>query len=388
MFYTGGVAKRRAHGEGSIVQIADGTWRAAVPLPDGRRKWLRGKTRAEVARKAAEVKATRDQGMPVTKGRETLGDYLDRWLEDSVKPSVRLRTYDGYASHVRLYLRPMLGRVRLADVSPDHVQRMMNTLAARGLSPRTILHVHATLRRALGQAERWGLVPRNVSRLVTPPKVERTEIAPLSVDEARSLMAAVEGHRLQALYAVALGIGLRQGEAMGLRWQDVDLNGRLITVHHQLQRRSLPANAISLGPHAGLVPVKTHRSRRGIAVPESVIGQLIRHRARQNRERLLVGAEWPETDLVFTTRKGTPLDGPRLTRQLKVVLAQAGLPPRRWHDLRHSCGSILAAQSVPVSEIQSILGHAQVSTTMVYVHSLSEAQRQAAQKMDDALFGE
>lgn len=382
------MAKRRAHGEGSIVQLADGTWRAAVPLPDGRRKWLRGKTRAEVARKAAEVKATRDRGMPVTGGRETLGDYLDRWLEDSVKPSVRLRTYDGYASHVRLHLQPLMGHVRLSDVSPDHVQRLMNALTQRGLAPASVLHVHATLRRALGQAERWGLVSRNAARLVSPPRTEQREIVPLSIEQARALLASLEGHRLLALYAVALGIGLRQGEAMGLRWEDVDFDARQIVVRHQLQRRSIPPGAIMLGPHAALVPTKSHRSRRAVAVPESVIGHLSQHRARQNRERLLHGAVWPDHHLLFTTRKGTPLDGPRLTRQLKVIMAKAGLEPCRWHDLRHSCGSILAAQGVPLPEIQAILGHAQLSTTAVYLHSLSDAQRDAARRMDDALFGE
>ena len=143
-----------------------------------------------------------------------------------------------------------------------------------------------------------------------------------------------------------------------------------------------------LDPHAALVHTMSRRSGRAIAVPESVIGHLSRHRARQHRERLLRGADWPDHDLVFTTRKGTPLDAPRLTRQLKVILARAGLELCRWHGLRHSCGSILAAQGVPLPEIQAILGHGQMSTTAVYLRSLSDAQRDAARRMDDALLGE
>lgn len=378
------MAKRRAHGEGSIYQIQDGTWRAIVPLGNGKRRYLRAQTRAELVRKTTAVKAARDAGRPTS--RESLAAYLDRWLVH-VRTAVRPRTADGYASHVENHLRPSLGDIRLVDLKPEHVQTLLADLSAAGLAPGTVTRVHATLRRALTQAERWGLVERNVARLAQPPRGTRREMDPLSVEESRTLLASVEDDRLQALYAVALALGLRQGEALGLRWVDVDLEKGELMVRYQLQRRSLPADAIMLGPKAGLVPTKTHRSQRSVALPPAIVADLIDHRRRQDLERDLAGTKWVETGLVFTTPHGTPLDGPRLTRKLHKVLADAGLPDRRWHDLRHSCGSILAAHGVPLPEIQRILGHAQITTTGVYLHSLSDAQRAAAQRMQDVLFG-
>lgn len=384
MFYTGGVAKRRAHGEGSIYQIQDGTWRAIVPLGNGKRRYLRAQTRAELVRKTTAAKSARDAGRPTS--RESVAAYLDRWLV-YVRTAVRPRTADGYASHVEHHLRPALGDIRLVDLKPEHVHGMMTGLAEQGLAPLTITHVHATLRRALTQAERWALVQQNVARLVQQPRRPPRELDPLTPDEARALLRAVNGHRLRALYAVALALGLRQGEALGLRWSDIDVDQGQMTVRYQLQRRSLTADAILLTPKAGLVPTKTHRSQRSVALPPAIVANLVEHRRRQDLEREVAGTKWVETGLVFTTAHGTPLDGPRLTRQLHKILADAGLPDRRWHDLRHSCGSILAAHGVPLPEIQRILGHAQITTTGVYLHSLSDAQRAAAQRMQDVLFG-
>ena len=378
------MAKRRAHGEGSIYQIQDGTWRAVVPLGNGKRRYLRAQTRSELVRKTTAAKAARDAGRP--ESRETLGAFLDRWL-DYARATARRRTADSYASHVEHHLRPALGDIRLVDLKREHVQRLLADLSLAGLAPSSVARVHAALRSALSQAERWGLVDGNVARLAKPPRNEHRELAPLSPDEARALLHAVKDHRLRALYAVALALGLRQGEALGMRWMDVDLASGQLTVRHQLQRRSLPDDAILLTPRAGLIATKTHRGRRAIAMPPAIVEALAAHRLRQDAERELAGTKWVETGLVFTTAHGTPLDGPRLTRQLHRILADAGLPDRRWHDLRHSCGSILAAHGVPLPEIQAILGHANLATTSIYLHSLSDSQKAAAQRMQDVLFG-
>lgn len=382
------MAKRRAHGEGTIVQLDNGSWRGAVSIGAGKRKWVRGSTRGEVVRMLTEIKAKRDQGLPVSDAREKLGPFLDQWLEHSVRPSVRPRTYDAYESHVRRHLKPVIGKISLADLSPMHVQHLLNDVHATGLSATTVHRIHATLRRALNQAVRWGLVTRNVAKLVDLPKLEQPEIEPLKPDEARALLDAVAEDRLEGLYSVSLAMGLRQGEALGLRWQDIDLERRQLRVRHQLQRHPRGNNVIQLDENRGLVPTKTHRSRRALLIPETLVAKMKAHRARQARERLLAGDKWHEYDLVFTTGKGTPLDAPRETRRFQQILEEAGLPRRRFHDLRHSCGTILAAQGVPVSDIMAILGHAQLSTTMRYVHSIPETQRMAAKKMDDALWGD
>lgn len=380
------MAKRRAHGEGSVVQLADGTWRAVVPIGGGRRKWVRGKTRAEVVRKASELKAKRDQGLPVTTGSATVGEYLDAWLADAA-PSLRTGTYRSHESSVRIHLKPGIGRHRLDQLGPAHVQRLMNDLSAGGLSSSSVIRIHATLRRALTQAERWGLVARNVAKLVDLPSLKRPEIEPFTSDEAREFLALLKGHRMEALYSVAISLGLRQGEALGLRWSDVDLDNRVLNVRHQLQTKPRGGDIEWLTETRGLVPTKSHRSRRLLPIPVPLADQLRLHRANQSRDRLMAGDRWVEHDLVFPTRHGMPYDGVNITHRFQAFLAEHGLPRRRFHDLRHSCGSLLAAQGVPLHEVQAILGHAQLSTTMIYVHSVPEGMRRATDQMGDALWG-
>lgn len=153
-----------------------------------------------------------------------LGEFLDQWLEEVVRPSVRPWTYVAYEVHVRLHIKPVLGSIKLEDLTPMHVQRWMNRKSADGLSPKSVRYMRGTLRAALNQAVRWELVSRNVATMVEPPRSKRYVIHPLSSDEARQFLAAIRGDRLEALYTVALALGLRQGEALGLRWQDLDLD--------------------------------------------------------------------------------------------------------------------------------------------------------------------
>lgn len=381
------MAKRRAHGEGSVYQIKDGSWRGSVQLGGGKRKYVRGDTRTEALRQMVEVRARVEQGLPATDGQLKVGAYLDKWLEDSAKPSVRPRTYDSYSSHIQHHLRPRLGHVRLADLSPGHVQRLLNDIQAAGLSANTAVRIHATLRRALNQALRWGLITRNVASLVDLPKVDHPEMQPFTPEQARAFLEAIRGDRLEALYAVAFAMGLRQGEALGLRWRDIDLDGRQLQIRYQLQRHQRGDDVVPLTPPNGLVPTKSHRSRRALVIPDTLVEKLRLHRALQNRERILAGDQWIDFDLVFASRKGSPLIGTRQSLLFQRHLEAAGLPKRRFHDMRHSCGTILAAQGVPLVEIQTILGHAEITTTMRYVHSLPESQRQAARQMDQALWG-
>jgi integrase len=253
---------------------------------------------------------------------------------------------------------------------------MKGKLAA-GLSPRTVQYHHAILRRALGQAHRWGLVSRNVAKLVDPPRVRRPEIRPLTPEQARTLLEAARGDRLEALYTVALAVGLRQGEALGLRWDDIDLDRGWLTVRNALQR---------LGPGWQLVEPKTARCRRTIALPSVVAAALQSHRTRQLQERLWAGARWQENDFVFASRIGTPLDGTNVTRRFQQLLRRSGLPRQRFHDLRHACASLLLAQGVHPRVVMETLGHSQVGLTMnTYSHVIPALQREAATQMDAVL---
>jgi len=381
-------AGKRANREGSVYQIQGGTWRGAVSIGGGKRKYVRGDTQADVVRLLTEIKGQVGRGESVDSlGRQTLGAFLDEWLA-SAKASVRPRTYDAYESHVRRHIKPTLGGIRLAVLTSQHVQRWVDQLAASGASARSIRRYHGALHTALTRARRWGLVRTNVaaSELLDLPRVEDFEWKPLALDEAQQLLAVVKGYRLEAIYTVALALGLRRGEILGLRWQDVDLAAGQMWIRRQLQVNPRGEGAIHLHGKSGLVPTKTHKSKRPLPVPATLLEQLRAHRARQLRERL-AAHEWHDYDLVFTTPKGTPLDGGNELNRFRAFLDAAGLERRRFHDMRHSCGTILHALGVPARDIQAILGHAQIQTTMIYVHGTTDAERRAAERVAEALFG-
>jgi integrase len=307
----------------------------------------------------------------------SLGSFLDQWLEEVVKPSVRAWTYRGYEVHVRRHIKPHLGHLPIDKVGPQHVQTFLNGKLRAGLTPRSVRYIRGTLRTALNQALRWGLVSRNVAALVDGPRVERFEIQPFTSDEARLFLKAVKGDRLEALYSVALTMGLRQGEALGLRWQDIDLELSYLRVSKQLQR---------IDGQFVLVEPKTSRSRRTLVMPQAIAASLRAHHASQLSERptsLHEGAEW---DLVFTRPDGEPLDGTVLTHQFHRLLDRAGLAQRRFHDLRHSCATLMLAQGVPARVVMDVLGHSQIALTMnTYTHVLPELKHDAARRMNDMM---
>ena len=373
---------RRGRDEGNIYQRADGRWEARMSLgyDGGRRirKCFYGRTRREVQERLTRALRDQQHGVVVNRDdRETVEHYLGRWLSDVVKPTVRPKTYATYEMVVRVHLIPGLGRLPLAKLSAADIQQLMNSKLRGGLSPRTVLHIRAVLRRALNQAMRWDLVSRNVASLVDSPRVPRYELRPLSPDEARRLLEATRSDRLGALYAVALLTGLRQGEVLGLTWEDVDLDAGTITVRHALQRVD--------GVYE-LVEPKTRRSARTIAIPRVALAILRDHRSVQLQDRLLQGSRWKGRGLVFTTETGSPLDGTNVTHHLQLLLARAGLPRQRFHDLRHACASLLLTQGVHPRVVMEMLGHSQISLTMnTYSHVLPSLQRDAADKLDSLM---
>jgi integrase len=375
---------RRGNSEGSIYQRADGRWAASIDLGYGngrrRRKAFYGATRREVAEKLTAALRARQQGLPVVGERLTLAAFLARWLEDSARPTLRPRTFASYKMIVDYHLAPALGRVALARLTPDAVQRYLNDKGASGLSSRTLQYHHAVLRRALNQAERWGLVPRNVARLVSPPRVEHPEPQPLTPEQARAFLAAVSEDRLAALYALALGLGARQGELLGLTWADIDLADRTVSIRHTLQRYDGEWH---------LDPPKTERSRRTIALPASLVEMLRAHRSRQLEERLRAGAAWQGSawgDLVFANEIGEPLSGSQLTRDFQAVLAALCLPRQRFHDLRHAAATFMLSEGVSLRTTMELLGHSTIAVTAnTYSHVLPELQRDATERVSALL---
>ncbi len=310
-----------------------------------------------------------------------MADFLREWLVKAAPRTLRPRTLAGYRSIVERHLIPALGRIRLRKLQPGDVDAYLNGAAERGLTARTGQYHHAVLRRALGQAERWGYVRRNIAKLVTPPQVRQRDMAPLTPDQARRFLAGIAGDRLEALYAVSLSLGLRQGEALGLTGGDVDLDARTLTVRRTLQR---------YGGAYHLDEPKTQRSRRTISLPAPLADALRLHRTRQAEERLRAGPLWEGEcwNLVFCTERGTPLAGAEVTRRFQAKLAALGLPRQRFHDLRHAAATFLLAQGVPLRVVMEVLGHSTITTTAnVYGHVLPELARDAMDRQGALLFG-
>ena len=311
--------------------------------------------------------------------RITLSEYLNRWLYDVAKQRMRPMTWQGYEHLVRLHILPSLGRVRLAKLTPQHVQSLVTQKLREGhLAPRTIQYMHSVLRAALNQAVRWRMVHYNAAAMVSPPRPIHSEVKVLTPDEARRLLTTARGDRLEALYSVALALGLRQGEALGLKWSDLELEAGVLRVRRASQRI----------PHHGtqLVETKTARSRRTLVMPPIVITALRAHRARQVMARLAEGDRWVDLDLVFPSDRGTLADGPNVTHRFHRLLNKAGLPPMRFHDLRHASPSLLLVQGVYPRVVMETLGHSQISLTMnTYSHVLPAPQREAADRMEAIL---
>jgi integrase len=320
---------------------------------------------------------TRDERRPIPNQREKLGPFLRRWLDEIAKPTLRASTYSSYDSILVQHLIPGLGRIALAKLTPADVQAFLNAKSASGLSPRRVQYIHAVLRRALVTAERWGMVSRNVAKLVDAPRVPRHEISPLTPEQAKSLFDAAVDDRYRGLWITAVGTGLRQGELLGLRWQDLELDLGKLYVRHTLAR---------VAGRLELLEPKTDRSRRMVMLPAFVAGGLRAHRTLQRKERLLAGSRWVESGHVFTTSIGTPIEAAAVSRAFKSALVRAGLPRSRFHDLRHAAATFLLAQGMTLEDVKNLLGHSSITlTSNTYGHVLEQRQRHVATAMEAVL---
>ncbi len=378
-------AGKRGNGEGSIYQDADGRWRSVVDLGyrDGRRrrKYLSGRTRAEVAGKLRRVLDEHEAGTEITTDGHspTLESWLEHWLTTIAAPRLRPSTLATYQGYVRNRIVPELGKRRLDKLQPEHVEAFYVRLGEAGLKPASILQTHRILSRALKVALQRGRVRRNVATLVEPPSVHREEVRPLSAEQARAILFAAHGQRNAARWSVALALGLRQGEALGLGWDAVDLEAGTLTVRQALQRRA--------GGGLVLVPPKSRAGRRVVPMPAQLVDALRSHRAAQAAERLVAGSMWADSGMVFATVVGKPLDPRADHRQWQALLRSAGVPPARLHDARHTAATLLLTQGVPARVVMELLGHSQITLTLgTYSHVSPELSRDAAKRMGDALW--
>jgi len=293
---------------------------------------------------------------------------------------VKATTFERYEQIARHHLKPALGRVKLKALTPAHVRGLYREKLEAGLSARTVRYVHTTLHKALKQAVMDGLIPRNVTGSVKPPQPSREEMCPLTPEQAKLLLqlAHESGDRLEALYVLAIHTGLRQGELLGLKWDDVDLEDGSLQV-----RRTLTITKD--GPV--FTSPKTTGSRRSVKLTSNAIEVLKHHLERQLAETDRVGSLWRENGLIFASESGEPLNRHNLTRRsFKPLLKRAGLPQIRFHDLRHTCATLLLIRNVNPKIVSEMLGHSTIAITLdTYSHVLPNMRNQAAAAMEEAL---
>ncbi|MBZ4320339.1 tyrosine-type recombinase/integrase [Streptomyces huiliensis] len=371
--------KRNPNGAGTITKRKDGRYQAAVYVlqPDGTRarKYAYGKTWTECDTKRRELLDKVDSGIPVPTRSAKLSEWLPYWLDNVIKPRRKLSTYDKYETHVRLYLVPMLGTKRLEALGVADVRRFLVRLE-REATAATAKEAHRVLRSALTSACREELITRNVGTLVEPPRTASRELSPWTLDETLDFLAAARKDPLYAAFVLAIAMGLRRGEIVGLRWADLDLDGRVLHVRQQTQRRR--GVLYDDDPKS--------RRRRAIPLPAMCIAPLRWQRMRQAAARARAGEKWQESGYVFTTATGRPVEPRNVYRSFTRVARAAGLRVIRLHDARHGCATLLTAAGVAPRVVMEILGHSQISITMdVYTHVVQDTQREAISHMDRLL---
>ncbi|OJF09629.1 tyrosine-type recombinase/integrase [Couchioplanes caeruleus] len=403
------MAGKKANGEGTIYQRLDGRWCGAGYLhaADGTRKrvYVYGDTRKEASDKLIEKLADSVRGTAaVAKDPAvTVGDYLTTWLHTVAKRRVRATTFETYAGLVNDFLIPGLGHRRLGALTVSQVRAFLNEIAVacrccakerdvrrkggpvccavgdccrKTVAVGTLRYVRAVLSSALADGVREDLIGRNVAspvRLPTP----KSDFQPFTLGESRKYLLVAAYHRQAALFELALRTGLRKGELLGLRWSDIDMKQGHLYVRRTFARTRGGAT---------FQPVKTERSARRIVIPRDSLTTLKRHQQRQQIDRREAGTTWQDNDLVFTTPTGGPLDPATVYRSHRDICDLADVRHIRFHDLRHTCATLLLEQGVDLVTIKDLLGHAQIHTTAdIYSHVRLRLQRHAIESIGDAL---
>ncbi|WP_405804299.1 tyrosine-type recombinase/integrase [Streptomyces sp. NBC_01187] len=407
-------AKRNVNGEGTIYQRKDGRWEgiAYVLATDGtyKRRSVYGKTWDDAHDKLTRLKASSHSGLPIAASKLALGEYLTYWLTHVAKVKVRKTTYVNYESLVRNYIAPGLGKKKLGRLSARDIRAFLVKTAhtcqccAQGKdknrpktkqrccalgkccqkvpSDRTVRILLALLRTALQHAVREDEIPRNVAKNVELSMGTMREIEPLTAAEGRQLLTAARSNRLWAAYEVSVRLGLRRGEVLGLRWEDVDLGKGVLAVRQSLQRVS---------GELVIVPPKTQKSARRIPLPPECITALRAQRTQQLTDKRLAGDKWRDdgSGLIFTTKYGTPIEPRNLNRSFEALSARAEVRKVRFHDLRHTCASLLHEQGANARTIMQVLGHSSIRVTMdIYTFVRLDEQRDAIGRLGDALSGD
>lgn len=395
---------RNPPGSSSIYKDADGYWHGRVSVgfkDDGRpdRRHVGGKSKAAVVKRVRELERLRDAGRVPAAGRKwTVGEWLDHWLESIARPSLRESSYDAYRFAVRKHLLPGVGQHRLDRLQPEHLERLYRRMIEAGAQPGTAHQVHRTIRTALGEAQRRGHVTRNAAALAKAPRVQQEAIEPLTLDEVQAVLQQASLVRNGARWAVALALGLRQGEVLGLRWSDVDFDTESLRVRGTLVR---PVFEHGCGDTCGRKPgfcpsrrrknavrggTKSAAGQRVVGLPQPLLALLKQHREDQDRERVAAGQLWRDEDWVFAAPNGAALSQNSDYRSWRSLLRAAGVRQVRLHDARHTAATVLLVLGVPERTVMSIMGWSSTAMAARYQHVTDPIRRDVARRVGDLLW--
>lgn len=368
--------KIRGRNEGSISQRPNGIWRAQILL-SGKRISFSAKTKQECLVWLREKQNQIDKGLTYNSSKTTLTEYMTEWLS-SAKASLRYTTWSQYHRVTELYILPGIGKMKLADLKPENIQQLYDRLLEKEIGHYALLKTHTVLRSALSRAVKTGILTRNPVGSVILPKEPANEMQILDEGQVNRMLVSAIGHRFEVLYHLAVFTGMREMELLGLKWTDLDWVRQTLKVERQLLRPH--------GQGMEFSSPKTKFGKRSIKLGPKMVEALRQHDKRQQQERVSAGDQWQENGLIFTNHSGGPLLYRNLIRDFKRLLQDAGLPPIRFHDLRHTAASLMLNHNVPVIVVSRRLGHAKPSITLdIYGHLISSAQTEVAQLLDDMI---
>lgn len=413
-------SKKRSDGEGSIYQRHDrgcpdlidgerpahkcqGPWVGVLVVgfkpsatPGGKpraiRKKVQAPTRSAAAARLLELHNQKAANELPTGASVTVEQWMRNWMTKIAPRNIKPSTVECYDTNVDQYIIPLLGHHRLNKLTPDHIDAAWDSLLNEGnptkpaetrrpLSPTSVHLAHSVLRRALKvavQRNRLKVNPAGTDAMDAPPKSD-VEIVPIAFSDVDKIVTAAAGKPNGARWSVALALGLRPGEARGLRWSDVDLAAGTLTINQQMQRQK--------GRGMVATTPKSRAGGRTMVIPSTLLASLKAHRKEQNQVRLLAGDHWEDNDLVFCLDSGRPIDHKTDHQRWYALLAEAGVKPCRLYDARHSAATMMLAQGVPPRVVMELFGHSQLSVTSKYQHAVDELKHDAAKRIEAGVWG-
>ena len=379
--------KHRGHQEGNIHKREDGRWEARIQITDpitGKKKRpsVYGKTRPEVVKKLTKLMSDHQMGINIAPDKITLGAWIEKWLNNYAKPTVRIGTWEGYETNFRNHIKPLLGDTLITKLTTNDLQVFYNAKLLNGrhdkkggLSVNTIRLIHAVIFSSLKQAHREGMIPRNVAEFVRLPSADKKEIKILTPEQMEIFLNSISENRLYAAFALELGSGMRRGELLALRWSDINLETGECLISRSLVR--------GVSGELHINAPKTKSSTRNILVPSSALEALIKHKAAQNKEIMANRKNYAEHDLIFCDEIGGPINPANFVKNYQRLLKNNGLPKISFHALRHSVATALLIDGVHMKAVQDLFGHATLAITGdAYTHVPVSVQRTTANSLN------